>query len=359
MDSEKDNSSANEKKQSVAIWALTPDALKLAIRLKAQIDGARLFVGKSMEDAPPDATRFGSLSSKVGKEFDKFSDHIFIMAVGIVVRVIAPHVKNKRIDPAVVALDDGGNFAISLLSGHLGGANRLAAQVAEMVCATPVVTTATDVHNVPAIDVLAAEKGLTIENPSAIKNVGMAFLRGEKIDLVDPYAILRKDLDGWFVREGEEAEEEGKKLVRVSVDHGGKAVSGGTLMLRPKTLSVGVGCNRDTPAEEIRELIKQVFEECGLSLHSIENIATIEAKADEQGIVEVARQLDASLVLFDRDKLSSVESVPTPSKVVEKHMGVTSVCEAAAILASGSGKLLAKKHKTKNATVAVAARPCT
>ena len=159
------------------------------------------------------------------------------------------------------------------------------------------------------------------------------------------------------MQEGE-AEEKGKRT-RVRVDHGGKAVSGGTLMLRPKTLSVGVGCNRNTPVEEIRELIKKVFEECDLSIHSIENIATIEAKADERGIVELARELDARLVLFDRDRLSSVESVPTPSKVVEKHMGVTSVCEAAAILASGSGKLLAEKHKTKNATVAVAAKPFT
>jgi cobalt-precorrin 5A hydrolase len=117
------------------------------------------------------------------------------MSTGIVVRIIAPLIRSKLEDPAVVVVDDRGNHAISLLSGHLGGANALAAEVAELIRAKPVITTATDVNQILAIDVLAKEKHLIIENPEAIKIVNMALLKGERIGLHDPYGLMEDSID--------------------------------------------------------------------------------------------------------------------------------------------------------------------
>ena len=120
--------------------------------------------------------RFGSLTEMVAASFRRYEGHVFIMATGIVVRTVAGLLVHKTEDPAVVVVDDRGMFAISLLSGHLGGANRLAGEVAAAIGAQPVITTATDMNAVPAIDVLALELGLRIENPNAIKTVNMALL---------------------------------------------------------------------------------------------------------------------------------------------------------------------------------------
>jgi cobalt-precorrin 5A hydrolase len=124
------------------------------------------------------------------KKIRQYTGHIFIMSTGIVVRVIAPLIRHKTEDPAVVVVDDRGMHAISLLSGHLGGANELAQKIAGIIGAKPVITTATDVNLVPAIDVLAKEKSLFIENPEAIKTVNMALLRGDKIHVHDPFSFL-------------------------------------------------------------------------------------------------------------------------------------------------------------------------
>ncbi len=342
--------------KATAVWALTDNGACLAVRIANQMEDAALFVGKSVENAPVEATRFESLSEAADRKFREFSAHVFVMAAGIVVRVIAPHVKDKRSDPAVVVVDDAGQFAISLLSGHLGGANALAKLVARTIGALPVVTTATDVNRVPALDMLASKHGLLMENPDAVKTVGMAFLNGERIRLRDPYDILGRDLGNWSVPEKDGFDE---TRAGVCIDHFVSNLPGNVLVLRPKTLSVGVGCNRNTPAEEILEAVRNAFDRFHLSIDSINNIATIDAKADEPGMLGLADILKARLVFFGKEELSRVDRVPNPSMVVKKHMGVVSVCEAAAILASGTGRLLASKQKTRNVTVAIAAKPFT
>ena len=112
------------------------------------------------------------------------------MAAGIVVRGIAPHLRGKNLDPAVVVVDEAGQFAISLLSGHLGGANELAREVAQILQATPVITTASDVQGLPALDLAAVRAGLAIENPVAVRSVQMALLSGLSLHLVDPDGYL-------------------------------------------------------------------------------------------------------------------------------------------------------------------------
>ena len=315
----------------------------------------KLFTGPSIKNLPPGADTFNSLSESVENEFRNFSSHIFIMAAGIVVRVIAPLVKSKLSDPAVVVVDDHGRFAISLLSGHLGGANELARDVAKYLNAMPVITTATDIGHVPAIDVLAMQHDLLIENPEAIKTVHMALLQGQKVGLHDPMNILQKDLRGWA-----ELENKNSMLSQpgIFVDYHTTQLSTRYLVLRPKILSVGVGCNRNTDVQEIFASVKDIFFKFNLSINSIDNIATIEAKADEQGILDLIKILNIPVRFFSREELDRAGSVPTPSEVVKKHMGVASICEAAAILASNRGKLLIPKQVMKNVTVAVGLRCC-
>ncbi len=335
-----------------AFWALTPRGAVVATQLMESWKNAKFFAGPSISMVPAGAVRFASLSESVSQNFNKFHAHIFIMAAGIVVRTIAPCLKSKLSDPAVVAVDDHGTFAISLLSGHLGGANELAGQVARLLDAVPVITTATDIGQVPAVDVLAKRYNLAIENPEMIRSVHMAMLQGRKIGLYDPLNLLGNDLAEWIEVDPRCLN---KSIAGVFVDYKTSGLPSCLLVLRPRLLSVGIGCNRNTSVDEIMNAVRDVFDSAGFSVNSIKNIATIEAKTDEQGIIGVAETLSVPLRFFSEHQLGKVHEVPTPSEVVKKHMGVVSVCEASAILASDQGKLLVPKQVKKNVTVAVAA----
>lgn len=353
MDTEKQMDNRKTDYPRYAIWALTPKAGIVAAKLIESLGEGKLFAGPSIKNEISGAERFYSLQEAVAAEFTRFSSHIFIMAAGIVVRTIAPLIKSKLTDPAVVVIDDHARFVISLLSGHLGGANDLASRLAIYLDAEPVITTATDIDHVPAIDLLAGRYGFAIENPEAIKNVHMAMLQRQKILLHDPMNFLKKDLHGWYK---EDFCHDTKIIPGIYADYKITELPPPVLVLRPKVLSIGIGCNRNTPVEEILNFVKTVFKRFGFSANGISNIGTIAAKTDEEGILGLARVLKVPVRFFGKDELGRVESVPTPSEVVKKHMGVASVCEASAILASEQGRLLVPKQRTPNVTLAVAVR---
>jgi cobalt-precorrin 5A hydrolase len=270
------------------------------------------------------------------------------MSTGIVVRVIAPCIASKIKDPAVVVMDEKGRHVISLLSGHIGGANRLAMAISGKLQATPVITTATDLHQVPAIDVIAVDNGLFIENPGAIKTVSMAFLNQTPVSLHDPYHWLDNvsELDNRISLD--EA-----PVAAVAVDDRLMRFPDSCLVLRPKSLIAGIGCNRNTSAKEIREFLVTKMNQFELSLNSLNCIATIDIKSDEAGLLETARNLDVPIRFFTREELSGIDS-PNPSEIVHQHIGVPSVCEAAAVLASEKGELIVPKQISPNVTLAIA-----
>ncbi|QTA83066.1 Cobalamin biosynthesis protein [Desulfonema limicola] len=321
------------KQNKTAIWTITPKAEKLAAELAAQLPLADIFTSKSLKQSLPQV-------------FHEYQAHIFIMSTGIAVRMIAPHIRDKTTDPAVVVMDELGLHAISLVSGHLGGANALALELAHITGADPVITTATDLNKVPAIDLIAKENNLFIENPSAIKYISMALLTGQKIWIHDPHDFIKlepalispltHDIPGIYVDD-------------ILSDLPPK-----TLILRPKSLAAGIGCNRNTGAEEIKALLLETMDKYMLSINSLKTIASVDIKNDEPGLISLAEDLGIPLIFFDRQALKDVINIENPSKMVEKHIGIQSVCEAAAILAAGSGKLIVPKQKTKNATLAVA-----
>jgi cobalt-precorrin 5A hydrolase len=350
------------QKDKIAIWVITPNGIKIARRIAARLPDVNVHISGRLNEAGLAKLTFDKLSEEMVEKFIKYTGHIFIMSTGIVVRVIAPLIQNKTEDPAVVAIDDQGQHAISLLSGHLGGANALTLQVAEIIGARPVITTATDVNMRPAIDVLAKEKRLNIENPSAIKTVNMALLTDQRIWVHDPFAVLRDDIPNavQLDEKGLSKWEESKDS-EAAIYVGDKQAEfpSDILILRPASLVAGIGCNRNTPMDEIRGLLDEVLKKYRLAGSSLDRIATIDLKADEPGLLELAKTLGVPIDFFSREKLGQIKEIQTPSTQVENHIGVKSVCEAAAILASQMGTLIVPKQKTPNVTVALARKSFT
>ena len=184
-------------KDRIAVWAVTPRGAELSRKLAASFPSVDLYISARLKEAGASGIQFHGLTETLSQAFRRYQGHVFVMAAGIVVRALAPLIQGKTIDPGVVVVDETGRHAISLLSGHIGGANGLTIQVARAVGAEPVITTATDLNRLPAVDVLAVEAGLAIENPEAIKKVQMAILCGEKITCRDPFGLICRHFESW------------------------------------------------------------------------------------------------------------------------------------------------------------------
>jgi cobalt-precorrin 5A hydrolase len=342
----------------IAVWALTSNGWRLGDTLCRHVPQARLFISSRL-DCPgtrlnghpggrKDPPRvFDRLSEAVAARFHQYDCHVFIFSTGIAVRVIAPLLSSKLTDPAVVVIDDQGCHAVSLVSGHIGHGNRYARQVGLLLGAAPVITTATDVNSLPSIDLVADRQNLYIETPETIKTVNMAFLENQKIRLHDPLHRVAPLIPDHFTTACTNAP-------LVFCDWRTETVSRETLVLRPRVLAVGVGCNRHTPVKTILAFYKAVLAHAGISRHSVFTLATSDIKKDEPGILALAESLGLPIRFYDNPRLSSVKTIQTPSKMVETHIGVKSVCEAAAILASHHGTLVLPKQKNADVTLAVA-----
>ena len=351
------------RQNKLAVWAVTPNGVKLTDRLADSLPDADIYVSRNLAEKKSTHIQFEKLSATLEEKFGQYTGHIFIMSTGIVVRVLVPLIQSKTKDPAVVVVDDLGINAISLLSGHIGGANELTYNIAQIIKANPVITTATDINAVPAIDVLAIENGLVIENPEAIKTVNMALLKREKIGVHDPFKFLASKLQNLESAAFQVFTHDiNKHLQQLDITKNPIVYIGDTindlpstvLILRPPILVAGIGCNRGTDAEEISAHLKEVLESHRLASTCLKCLASIDVKNDEAGLIEVAESLEMPLIFFNRGELNQVKGIKNPSPVVEKHVGVKSVCEAAAILASRDGTLVVPKQSTKNVTVAIA-----
>ncbi len=332
--------------------------MNLALQIQAGLPECVCYVPKRHRFALAlGAVGFDRLGTVVPDLWRRFGALVFIMATGIVVRQIAPLLKHKTQDPAVVVLDERGRFVISLVSGHLGGANRLAEAVARITGGQAVITTASDVQNRPAIDLIAQELGLEIENPEMLSPVARRLLEYEKVWIVDPEARLGpylKDEEN-VVWSGEEAVASGRHEAGAGIWVSDRLAPEGLpcLLLRPRNLVVGIGCNRGTPADEVLALVHAAFCRERLSLVSIRNLASVDIKSDESGILEAGRLLGRPVHFYSRQDIAEV-AVPTPSPTVRAHIGVESVCEATALLSARSSELIIAKQKTANVTLAVA-----
>ena len=316
------------------------------------------------------------------KGFAEADALVFVGACGIAVRGIAPFVKDKRTDPAVVVTDEQGNYVISLLSGHIGGANELAVKVAEMTGGVPVVTTATDVNGLFAVDVFARQNGMVIENMKYAKAVSAALLDGEPVGFASRFPV-RGEIPPQLLAEGDggsdpkrpekpaEAEEEqamsgrnqagGRPGTRprlgiaVTLDETDQP-DPDTLRLYPRIVTAGIGCRRDTPAELIEEKVLEALALHHMPVCCLAGAASIDLKAREEGILAFCRKYGLPYRVYTAQQLQAVPGDFSPSSFVSSVTGVDNVCERAAVLASGGGRLLQKKYAGDGVTVALAVK---
>jgi len=291
----------------------------------------------------PDRTRVydGPVKDAVRRAFAECEQLVCFLATGAVVRLLAPLLDDKASDPGVVCVDEGGRYAVSLVGGHGGGANELARAVGSVLGAEPVVTTATDAVGIAGLDTL----GLPVEGEVAA--VSRALLDGEPVALRAEVAWPLPPLP---------VAEDGPYTVRVTdrlVEPAAREA-----VLRPPTLVVGVGASKGAPVEEVLGLIEEALRDAGLSARSVAELATVDAKAEEPGIVAAAARLGVPLVTYAAEELAAVE-VPNPSDAPLAAVGTPSVAEAAALVRGG--ELLVPKRKSAAspamATCAVVRRP--
>ena len=279
-----------------------------------------------------------------GAAFREADALVFVCASGIAVRAIAPHVQDKRTDPAVIVMDEGGRFVIPLLSGHLGGANALAQDLANRLHSTPVLTTATDVNGLFAVDVFAKNNDLFIEDMALAKAVSAALLSGEPVGFRSdlpvagslPRRLTAGDADlGVYITAGQ-----GTPFPR-------------TLRLTPRRYAAGLGCRRGKSAEELERFLLEQLDRCGVGVHELTALASIDLKKDEPGLMALAEKYGLPFRTYSAEALQAVPGDFTPSAFVQEKTGVDSVCERAAVLVSG-GTLIVRKAAENGMTFALA-----
>jgi len=279
-----------------------------------------------------------------GACFSSMDALVFVGACGIAVREIAPYVKSKKTDPAVLCIDERGQFVIPLLSGHIGGANALAVRLAERLDATAVVTTATDVHGRFAVDAWAARQGCALSDMGLAKAVAAEILERD-VPLCSQFPITGA------LPEGTCAGESG--ALGIFIGWRVRSPFDRTLRLIPRVLHVGIGCRRGTAAEAVESAVEAVFAENGLDTAAIRGVYSIDLKRDEAGLLAACERHRWPVHFYTAQQLRDAVGDFTPSDFVRSVTGVDNVCERAARL--GAEKLIVQKTARDGVTVAVAA----
>ncbi|MBW1645247.1 MAG: cobalamin biosynthesis protein, partial [Deltaproteobacteria bacterium] len=345
----------------VAVYALTPAAVEPARRLLVGLPATGFFAARLAGQVAAGEGNFfpaGGFRQQVRDNWRRYDGHLFIMAAGIVLRTIAGLLADKTVDPAVVAADERGEYCISLLSGHIGGANRLARQAAALLGGQAVITTATDVQGLLAFDELAASRGWQVLNPEQIKALNSLLLARRPIGIACEPEVFQRFFAGdeSLVHVPAGGETSGLAGLVVVDDAVVKPQADQpVLFLRRPRLALGIGCRRGVAAAAIDDAVTRLFARHGFSPAQVAAVASVDVKRDEEGLLAFASGRGWPLTFFAAAELAAVE-VPSPSVRVREAVGSPSVSEAAALLAAG-GKLLVPKEKFGALTLAVAAWP--
>lgn len=323
----------------VALVAITKGAFDLGRKLEAELLNATLL--------PKD--KVGKVFAENWQEFDAF---VCIMATGIVVRSIAPLLVDKRTDPCVIVVDEKGYNAISLLSGHLGGGNELTITVAKILGGNPVITTASDTLGLVALDIWATEQKLIVAKKDMTRASGILVNRGELKVYSD---IEVQSLPSGLIQCGD--------LAQADILISNKNCFADKIVFCPQNLVVGTGCNRNTPAHEFTEARDELFADLSLSSIAIRNLASIDKKNDEVGLLEFAERNQYPIDFFTKDEINVVTGVEISAAPL-KAVGAIGVAEPCAILSAGiknkqNPTLISRKRKWQNITMAIAEVPFT
>lgn len=318
----------------LAIIAITEKGVLKALDIKKQISCDIFTIEKFKKlNIFLIENRLGEFFGKL-IESEKYNTFLFITAAGIAVRTIAPYIKSKDIDPAVLSMDEESNFIIPLLSGHLGRANERAEILGKITGAVPVISTASDVSGKIAVDTIAMKINGKIENLEDAKKVTSLIVSGKNVHIKLPENIGGENPEGIIIISN-------RKNIELS-------------KIIPENIVIGIGCRKDTKSDDIINAIRDSFKKYNLSEESIRCFSTIDIKADEQGIIDTAKFFRKPLIIVSKDEIKKIEDNFEKSDFVQKTIGVGAVSAPCAQLGSRrEGKFLAEKLKYNGITISI------
>jgi len=345
--------------EKTSVFAITKNGVKIGQNLKKLFPKWDIYAPSKLENEDNEINWYSEpTSEKIIELFKNSNALICLFSLGAVIRLIAPYLKDKKTDPAVIVIDDKTNFVISVLSGHIGGANELTQEIAEKLGSIPVITTAADVNKTIAVDLVGREFNWKIDDDSTVTKISAHMVNEEPIGVFQDvgnknwYKELPKNV---LIYENLEdlKKSRSKACLIISDKIIDEELSKESVIYRPPSLVIGIGLHWDTTKETIKEGIEHCLEKFNLSSKSIAKLVSIKKPQDVQGLIDLGKEMGIPVEYVNREDLAKV-SAPNPSETVREFEGTASVSEAAAIKVSG-GELIVEKQKfPPNLTIAIA-----
>jgi cobalt-precorrin 5A hydrolase len=348
------------QRRAFALYAITRHGLATALRLRAALPDAQLFVSEKLRATLPADVPVTTFALPMGPllsdTFTRFDCHVFVISVGAVVRMVAPLLVNKKVDPAVLCIDDANRFTICVLSGHVGRGNSFTERIADLLANQPVITTASDAIGTLTVDILGRELGWTLDDPdrnvtrgcAAVVNAAPVLFVQESGE--PHFWPLDKPLPEGvrYARSLAGVDPTAFEILLIASDRDLRALAPAhwqnAVVYRPKSLVLGIGCDRDTPFDLVERGVLALLERHGLSLRAVAALASIDKKADEPALLALASKHGWPFRTYAADTLDAVPGIATPSATVARHVGSRGVAEPAALLAAGARELLVPKQ---------------
>ena len=345
--------------EKVSVLAITKNGINIGIKLKELFPNWEIFAPVKLSNENNSIIWYSEpTSDKIIELFKNSNALICLFSLGAVIRLIAPHLKDKKTDPAVIVIDDKTNFVISVLSGHIGGANELTQEISEKLNALPVITTAADVNKTIAVDLVGREFGWRIDDDTTVTKISAHMVNAEPIGVFQQtndqkwYKQLPKNVTIYDSLE-ELKKSNSKAHLIISDEIIDNELSQESVIYRPQSLVIGIGLHWDTSKDTIKEGIEFCLEKFNLSSKSIAKLVSIKKPQDVQGLIDLGKEMQIPVEYIDREELAEIIT-PNPSSTVKAFEGTASVSEAAAIKVS-NGELIVEKQKfPPNLTIAIA-----
>ena len=345
--------------EKVSVLAITKNGINIGERLKELFPNWDIFVPSKLSNENKSITWYSEpTSDKIIELFKNSNALICLFSLGAVIRLIAPYLKDKKTDPAVIVIDDKTNFVISVLSGHIGGANELTQEISEKLNALPVITTAADVNKTIAVDLVGREFGWKIDDETTVTKISAHMVNAEPIGVFQQtgnkkwYKELPKNVTIYNSLE-ELKKSNSKAHLIISDTIIDNELAQESVIYRPQSLVIGIGLHWDTTKDTIKDGIEHCLKKFNLSSKCIAKLVSIKKPEDVQGLIDLGKEMQIPVEYVNREELAEIIT-PNPSSTVKAFEGTASVSEAAAIKIS-NGELIVEKQKfPPNLTVAIA-----
>ncbi len=345
--------------ENVSVLAITKNGINIGERLKELFPNWDIFVPSKLSNENKSITWYSEpTSDKIIELFKNSNALICLFSLGAVIRLIAPYLKDKKTDPAVIVIDDKTNFVISVLSGHIGGANELTQEISEKLNALPVITTAADVNKTIAVDLVGREFGWKIDDETTVTKISAHMVNAEPIGVFQQtgnkkwYKELPKNVTIYNSLE-ELKKSNSKAHLIISDTIIDNELAQESVIYRPQSLVIGIGLHWDTTKDTIKDGIEHCLKKFNLSSKCIAKLVSIKKPEDVQGLIDLGKEMKIPVEYVNREELAEIIT-PNPSSTVKAFEGTASVSEAAAIKVS-NGELIVEKQKfPPNLTVAIA-----